>query len=123
MEKTTMNTMKTLMTVFALVLSGAATAALDLQVEVVELSAAEFRVPGNEAARIRLDGCSSCARDAVQVSKATIYRVGGSDGDPVTLQQFRAAAKGAAGNELALVYLSYDAATGRVTEIVLQDAE
>ena len=75
----TMNKLKTLITVFALVLSGVAGAALELQVEVVELSAAEFRTPANEAARVRLD-CSTCARSEVRVSKATIYRVGGAKG-------------------------------------------
>ena len=119
----TMNKLKTLLTVCARVMSGAAVAALDLQVEVVELSGAEFKAPANEAARVRLDSCTTCARQEVRVSKATIYRVGGVDADPVTLQEFRNAAKKVAGNERALVYLSYDAATGRVTEIVLQDTE
>ena len=117
-----MNKVKALITIMALALSGAATAALDLQVEVVEMSGAEFSVPANEASRIKLDGCATCALNSVRVTTSTIYRVAGEN-QVLSLAEFRKAAKGARGDELALFYVAYDAATGRVTEIALQDSE
>ena len=61
-----MNTLRTFFLAVAVAVSGAATAALELTIEWVELDPAEFSAPANEADRVSLAGSQRDHRRAKQ---------------------------------------------------------
>jgi hypothetical protein len=114
---------KTFTALLALLVSGMATAALEPIVNVVELDAAQFNVPAHEADVIELQPCSTCPPEVVQVSGATRYRLDGFESQVVKLPELQRAMRQAGNDVGMLVYVTYDASTLQVNEIVIEASE
>lgn len=94
-----------------------AQAALDRIEETLELDRTQIELPGFATDQIVVQTCADCERLILQVSEATVYRLG-MRGAEVDLQTFREAAlKGQA--EDTLIYVTYATSGQSVKRIVL----
>ena len=94
-------------------------AALETIEEVVELELASVLLPGHEADRMRIRRCDECEELVVQVSRDTVYRLGGPRGKVVTLPEFVKAVRNS--NEPAdlILIVAYAPDSSRVTRMTL----
>jgi hypothetical protein len=103
----------------ALIFSGLAYGALDKIESVLELNYSQFTLPGHEADQVTVEVCETCEDLKLQVNRATVYRVGGFDAQPVTLQNFRAAVRRSDRKKLAF-YLGYAPDTNVITRLIVK---
>lgn len=114
---------RTVMALLGLACSGITWAALTPVVNVVELEATQFKTPAHEADVLELQPCSSCAVEVVQVSGATVYRLGGFNSKAVKLAELQRALRQPGSDSDRLIYVAYDVGTLKVNEIVIEASE
>ncbi len=118
-----MKTLKTILVLAVLAVSGMAAAALDPLNYVVELGYASDPVPAHEADSLTVTPCNSCEPVTVRFSTATAYRLAGFESAAVTLTDFSQAVRQAGNKDALLFYVRYDANTMLVSDLVLSGAE
>ncbi len=82
--------------------------------ESFELDLTELRLPATAAGFVSYRACQGCGFTRSQTNADTVYEL---NGNPVTFQQFRRAANGAANKKRALVTILYDTDIERITLI------
>jgi len=118
-----MKTLKTLLILVSLTVTGFASAALDPLTYVVELGYENSPVPAHEADQLTVTRCQSCAPETVRFSGETAYRLNGFSSAALTLTDFSKALRQIEDKDALLFYVRYDAGTGLVSDLVLSGAE
>jgi hypothetical protein len=96
-----------------------APAALETLEEVVELELDSVLLPGHEADRMKIRRCEECEELVVQVTRDTVYRLGGPRGEVVTLSEFMKAARNSTDPAELILLVAYVPDTGRVTRMII----
>lgn len=113
-----MNRIMNLLLAAAVMVPGIAVGALDPLTEVHEVSPEYINMPAHAADAVRIKRCERCDEALYRVNAATVYRLGGPEGEAVDLAALRAAVQRAI-SVGGLVLVEVDRGSETVVEIVL----